>query len=254
MLVAVGPADNGIVRWLLVLLTACGRIGIDPLAPVDATPVPVDTAPVLCAVEGTPCDDQNICSPTSSCTSGVCVATSGDPTCTAGDSREEFGSIQGEHNWYYGYWNRTEDADSTYEAADFTEMTVFPGGLWRPPDYADTGPTFSWAYHAGFGGHPGSYPLEKLPIRRWSGPLSGHAEAVVTWKKSDTSNGDGTRAILVVDGVRLWERSVAFDDGVGFVEAVPIELHPGSTVDLLLDYIGDDGGDTTEYWMTIRSR
>lgn len=88
---------------VLVFVAACGRIGIDPLAAADA-PGPdaaPDAAPQPCTVEGSPCDDGNICTTTSTCMAGVCVG----PTmsCTVARSESEFSDTQGFKSWFYGY-------------------------------------------------------------------------------------------------------------------------------------------------------
>lgn len=114
-------------------------------------------------------------------------------------------------------------------------------------------PHFTWAYLQGWGGHPGSYPVVRVPVRRWVSNVAGHANAIVEHRKAD-SGGDGTRAILVVDGVQLLSRDVASDDFDGFIAVVPIELAVGTTVDLLLHPIGDDGGDTSTMSLNIVSR
>ncbi|HEX7703895.1 MAG TPA: hypothetical protein VF403_24305, partial [Kofleriaceae bacterium] len=67
--------------------------------------------------------------------------------------------------------------------------------------------------------------------------VEGDAFARVMHKKADTVGGDGTRAMLFVDGQMMLMRDVAGDDGVGFTEDVPVTLHVGTTVDLLLHFI-----------------
>lgn len=241
----------------LLLLLGCGRIGIDPLpgtddaGTADAAP---DAAPA-CLIDNTPCDDGNICTPSSTCSGGVCV---GAPplTCTVARSEPEFSTVQGDNGWFYGFWESTTDADATYAAStEFRQLVLFPGELWRPPTWQDMpSPEFTWTYLAWWGGHPGTFPEWRIPIRRWVSDVAGRASAVVHLEKADATNGDGTQAILVVDGVTVFIRGVTFDDGTGFTETVPIDVVVGSTVDLLLHPNGDDGGDTSTISMDIESR
>jgi hypothetical protein len=238
----------------LVLVTACGRIEIDPLATSDAAAiadVATDTF-VPCAAEGMPCDDGNICTDTSTCVSGSCLG-AGEPTCTVARSESEYSSTQGQSGWYYGYWEAGTDNDGLYNAkTEFLELADF-GGIWRPPSWQDQpSPNFTWAYLHWWGGHPGSSPVLRVPVRRWISDVVGHATAVVFMDSSDTG-GDGTRAILVVDGATVFTRDVP-DGAPGFEESLPIELAVGTTVDLLLHPIGDDGADTSTMWMNIKSR
>ncbi|HEY0254145.1 MAG TPA: hypothetical protein VGC41_21600 [Kofleriaceae bacterium] len=238
------------MRALLVLVTAC-RIGfsdVPAIAIADAAP----DAFVECAIDGTPCDDHNICTNTSSCVGGACVGAGG--SCEVAHSMAEFGTTQGDNHWFYGFWDITDDRDGGYGADDFQEL-VFDGSLWRPPGWApDPDPSFTWAYLAAWGGHPGSYPIQRAVVRRWVSPVAGDAIARVTQNKSDASGGDGTRAMLFVDGVQLLARDVAGTDSTGFVEDVPVTLAVGSRVDLLLHFIGDDERDTTNQALDVISR
>jgi hypothetical protein len=214
------------VRWIAwLVLAGCGRIGLDPLADGAAVRPPDATADAIAPVV---------------CTDGTCASSSAD-----------FAEIQGENGWWYGAWDISDDADGIYEPSDFQPDAVF-SGLWRPPDWApDPDPHFTWAYLAAWGGHPGSYPIQRADVRRWVSTVAGAAVARVSHRKADTSGGDGTRAMLVVDGALVFTRDVAGDDGVGFVQDVPVSLHVGSTVELLLHCIGDDAIDTTEQSLEI---
>jgi len=214
------------VRWLLVVLAGCGRIGLDPMT--DAAVVHASDAATIDAAAPI------------SCPAGACAT-----------SDTDFTLDQGKGGWWYGAWDITDDADGIYEPSDF-EMYAAMSGVWRPADWQpDPDPHFTWAYLAAWGGHPGSYPIRRADVRRWVSTGEGAAIVRVAHSKSDTSGGDGTRAMLVVDGQLLLVRDVAGDDGVGFVQDVPVVLHVGSTVDLLLHYISEDGSDTTNQTMTI---
>lgn len=214
------------MRWLAgLVLFGCGRIGLDPTTDAgaraaDARGEADAAAPVSCP--------------------GVCAS-----------SADDFAEVQGTGGWWYGAWDITDDADGIYEPADF-ELFAEVSGLWRPPDWQpDPDPHFTWAYLAAWGGHPASYPIRRADVRRWISTLEGAAIARVAHAKSDASGGDGTRAMLVVDGQLLLTRDVAGTDGAGFVEDVPVIVHVGSTVDLLLHSIGDDGSDTTNQSLQI---
>ena len=157
--------------------------------------------------------------------------------------------------WFYGFWAVTTDTDARYEAAsEFQKLALFGGDLWRPPTWEDTpSPNFTWAYLARWGGHPGTYPEVRIPIRRWVSDVSGRANAIVHFDLADSA-GDGTRAILIVDGVTVFSRDVVPGDAAGFTEPVAIDVHVGSTVDVLLDPKANDGADTSTAWMNIESR
>jgi hypothetical protein len=234
----------------LVMMVGCGRYGLDPLP--DAHLGPSDSALPACAIDGTACDDRNICTTSSSCAGGACVG-AGDTHCTVARSMDQFSETQGDHGWYYGFWDITDDTDGVYAPSEFIPGANF-SGLWRPTTWQpDPDPDFTWAYLAAWGGHPGSFPLVRASVRRWVSSVEGDAIVRISHAKADTAGGDGTRAMLVVDGVLVLSRDVAFDDGTGFVEDVPVALQVGSTVDLLLHCIGEDSVDTTTQGMDILS-
>jgi hypothetical protein len=253
--------NNVLVRLgsivVIALLASCGRIGIDPIAAsaidgsIDADDV---GTPRTCVTDGDECDDGNICSSSSHCAEGACVPDSPTAMCRVADSEDDFALVQGSRGWYYGFWHESLDADATYSAADFTPFTIHPGEIWRPADFEEDGPRFTWAYLAVWGGHPAEEPDAKLPIRRWISDVTGAADVAVHLSKADTNGGDGTRAILFVDGVEVFRRDVDGRDGQGFTELVPVELRAGTTVDLMLHYIGNEAVDTSETWMRVQSR
>jgi hypothetical protein len=234
----------------LVIVSGCGRIGIEPLA--DATIVP-DAAPVACTVDGAECDDGNICTATSTCISGTC-ASAGTTSCVVARSDTEFEDTQGQRGWFYGFYNASTDTDGVYQPTTDFELAAYFDGLWRPPSWEATGANFTWAYHAAWGGHPGSFPQRRATIRRWVSDVAGAATALVAMSKADIGGGDGVRGLLYVDGALVFDRSIAGTDGDGFTQPIAIDLAVGSTVDLLLDPIGSDSVDTTTLSMIVQSR
>lgn len=61
---------------------------------------------------------------------------------TIANSVTEFSGIQGQANWLYGYWDRRNDADNVYNAAEFV---AFPsnGGAFGPNNFW-TGSAWDW--------------------------------------------------------------------------------------------------------------
>ncbi len=167
----------------------------------------------------------------------------------------DFAAVQNQNGWFYGSWDASTDGDGVYEyATDFHDLSNIDG-LWRVPDWVpdEMDPRFSWCYIAPWGGHPDASPRQ-LPIRRWVSPVAGPARVTASHAKSDTSGGDGTRALVMLDGAVLWDHTVAGDDGVGATVTVDIALGVGSTLDYMLDPLGDDGRDTSNHGMTIQRR
>lgn len=232
---------------LMILMSGCGRIGIDP------RPLAPDAPPVACADEGAACDDRNICTTTSACAEGLCTTTEDGGPCEVANFADDFAETQNAAGWFYGYWHRSADPDATYQPIDFRELAIIDA-LWRPPDWQPEGPMFSWCYIAWWGGHPGSFPDEELPIRRWVSDVTGAATLLVTLKKADPGQGDGVTARVFVDGAPVFARGVAFDDAAGYTEGVDIELAVGTQVDVIMDFNDNDAGDTSELALQIVSR
>ncbi len=61
---------------------------------------------------------------------------------TNANSVTEFSGVQGQNNWWYGYWDKDADANGQYSDADFV---AFPsgGGGWNPGNYW-TGSIWDW--------------------------------------------------------------------------------------------------------------
>lgn len=233
------------------MLAACGRLGFDEnesLPPVDA---PVDTGPVDCTqlADGTPCDDRNICTATSTCNAGVCGVTSVETGCQVAASEADFDSTQNVNGWFYGFW--LAQSDFTYEPDTDFELGVFDdvSGGWIPVD--PNGSEF--IYLRAFGVHPQFNPVVRMPVRRWVSPVQGPAVVIVTVDKADTSCGDGVEARLVVDGVTKLTQVIEFDDAAGVTLPVSVELVPGTKIDALLSARADEACDTTNYKLVVSS-
>lgn len=236
---------------LVLCLAACGRFefgllpesadsgaGLGDIAPS------IDAQPAACAVEGSQCDDLDICTTTSMCVSTICVGPVHD-ACRVAAFSEEYSDIQGQDSWFYGAWNRTDDPDTVYDpATDFESFAYYPGDSWRPVNYEPAGPNFSWVYIHWWGGHPAEFPQKRYPTRRWVSDVVGRASVVVRFDKADPNGGDGVGLLVYADGVLLLDREIAFDDTVGFTESLPVDLVIGTRIDVMMTYRGDEGTDT----------
>jgi hypothetical protein len=159
------------------------------------------------------------------------------------DSVTEFADRQGSNNWYYGYWQKTGDADGAYdyrtEFVQFTQFgvyTIVGGPAWN------TSTSSYWTGLAAIGGHPngvqtsgGRMPVEQWAIRRWISSLGGSITITGRLAKFNTSsNGDGVVGAVLVNGTTLFSRQLAATDGVGVNYSVVATVVPGSVVDLIL--------------------
>lgn len=167
------------------------------------------------------------------------------------NSVDQFSNVQGKDGWYYGYWDRSMDADGKYnQDTEFTRFDQFgedarnglnkhdgftTGDLW----YKEDGRLYTslWAN----GGHanrkiPFDEPAaeEQWAIRRWisdvSGTvsISGTAGKLMPW---GTNWRGECQAIIIVDGETVLS-TVMDEQGVEY--EVAVKLHKDSVVDFLI--------------------
>ncbi len=144
------------------------------------------------------------------------------------DSVSEFSGVQGQDDWYYGYYTTPGDYTT------FTQMTLFdPAGLWeesstRPP----------WTALWDTGGHPGS---SHWAVRRWVSEVSGIVTISGLLKDDDPNGGlGGVTGRILVDGVEVYNQIVDAYPGstygppsVNYSITVPVSM--GSYVDFAID-------------------
>jgi hypothetical protein len=223
----------------------------------DAAPppdLPPDSGPPpSCAnlPDGTPCDDQDICTSSSTCQNGVCTGSGGSSPCTVANSKSEYGHVQGEKGWWYGFWNAEDDLDGTYDhKTDFQNMVIFGGNSeWRPPDH-QTNPT--WCYLDEYWEHPSADP-RRLPVRRWISDVSGPAVIQPEFNMSDTNGGDGTKKTVLVDGVQIWSQIAGGSDPTVYTAQLQVLLEVGTVVDFVLDPLAGQAMDTSNFEVTVVS-
>ena len=182
------------------------------------------------------------------------------------DSAGEFGSTQGENNWYYGYWDKRNDANATYELADFVEFPRGTGDILNSTNYWN-GTSWNWPAPADppwteltrTGGHPAGAngsPTDPIhwTIRRYVSENGGQLRISGTLATSGSSGtcGDGTVGRIFVDGVEVFQRTV-FDLSLGY--SVLVNATVGSIIDFVIDAGSGDNDfcDTTTFTATIRS-
>lgn len=173
----------------------------------------------------------------------------------AADSITGYGTAaQGTNGWSYGFYNKTDDGDAVYQAADFSTTNPnwalsAPGGAWNlgpgdPP----------WSTVNSTGGHPNGTNQaapnnkEHWVIRRWTSTVSGSVS--VDWNLSKiASGGNGTTVKVFHNGVEKGSASIAGTDRVGLVRSTVLSgVVAGDTIDVALTPVGpagagDDGSD-----------
>lgn len=159
------------------------------------------------------------------------------------NSVSDFSGVQGDKGWFYGYWDRTTDANGAYSPSEFTLMQNYSGGAWS----AEPG-TF-WTLLRSTGAHPngtttsgGRTPDEQWAIRRYVPTVSADLSVSGLFgKESYGMGGDGATALILVGGNVLYSSTIggmtaptAYAVNLGYVAAgtpIDIILTPGPNAD-----------------------
>ena len=126
-------------------------------------------------------------------------------SCVVADTVDDFSNTQGENGWWYGYWTAASDADGSYDPElDFSSMEYCGPNSWVPPGGCPTGPDGEWTQNLSDGlQHAETDPVLELPVRRWVSDVSGKARIFAEHFINGGRSGDGTRALLLVDGIEI---------------------------------------------------
>ncbi len=170
-------------------------------------------------------------------------ATQGNATIIA-DSVAEFSGVQGRDNWYYGYWDRTNDADGQYLPTDFQPMTQYLtgpsinyGSLYIPAWYVQDLSYWSCLHSTGgapngLDGNQGRLPIEHWTTRRWVSEVSGSINITGDVSIFFPYGGQAT-ARIVIDGAQVWASFVSGSTSLPY--SVNAIVSVGSSVDFMID-------------------
>jgi hypothetical protein len=169
------------------------------------------------------------------------VQTQGD--IIVADSLTEYSGVQGSNNWYYGFWQKTGDADGVYDAErEFALMPRYGAIRFQGTPAWDISANYWTALGADIG-HPngvvtsgGRSPVEQWAIRRWVSPVAGGIIVTGLLAKFNTAGGggDGIVGNIRVDGTSVFTRQIAGTDGVGIRYSVEAAVNIGSVVDFIV--------------------
>jgi hypothetical protein len=198
-------------------------------------------------------------------TAGIGFET-GNPTpisVVIADSAAEFSGVQGQNNWFYGYYNRTTDAGSVYQMEDFVPFprsdgphsatNAWNGTSWDwfngDPPWVEIGQRYT---------HPNGVnnTSEIWAIRRWVSPVSG--TLTVRWQLAkQNANGNGVTGRVLYQGNQRDVAVVAGRDVIGTNRTTVLpNVLAGDRIDLALSPIGvssatDDSSDGSYMSATI---
>lgn len=170
------------------------------------------------------------------------------------DSRGDWSTAgrQGANSWINGYYDKTGDPDATYQASDFQpfrrsdapwgELNFWDGGAWNW--YPDDIP---WDTIGAIDVHPNgenSGGVEHWVMRRWSSTVNGPVTLRFHLRKANLS-GSGVTGKVFKNGVELFSRAIAGNDGTGFDVYINTTAAVGDVFDFAQTPMGP-GGDPAD--------
>ena len=173
------------------------------------------------------------------------------------NSVTEHSGVQGQANWFYGYYPKGADLDGIYNHdTDFITNDpnwTFSGGTWLlgpgdPP----------WTFLNSTGGHPNgtNSGIYQLAMKRWTAEVTGSMSVHIRLAHPGGCS-SGTTARLYLNGVSVWSQAVNSNDATGYWGEVFLpDVKVGDHLDLGLDSVGIDGDpvdscDGTTFYMSI---
>jgi hypothetical protein len=164
-----------------------------------------------------------------------------DPLSHIADSVAEFSGVQGSNNWFYGHYS------GSVTGTNLSLMQFFNNSVWS---VTATIPPF--ALLTAQGGHPDNVGgTMQFPTRRWVSEVEGPITIVGRLAKGDTGGGDGITGRIRVDGVQVFSRLIAANDGVGTNFSIAASVTVGSVVDFVIEPNSSVNFDTTIFTARI---
>lgn len=194
---------------------------------------------------------------------------------TITDSINGFSGVQGQDNWYHGWYNYTADVDSTYAAGDFQPFAPDASGGTGGSNYHWTGTNYDnaaggapWVNLSAETAHPNginSPPNEEhWTIRRYQVPAgtSGDLDVLMNLRAQNL-NGPGTTIALFHNGSLVDQLGNA--SGTNASATNTVNVSPGDFIDLALTPVNagldittatgsvdrSDGSDGSAYSMSL---
>ncbi|MBI1841066.1 MAG: lamin tail domain-containing protein [Verrucomicrobia bacterium] len=162
------------------------------------------------------------------------------------DSVAEYSGTQGGNNWYYGYWDRRNDADGVYAPGEFkafprangpaSALNFYTNNVWRwfPPAEAVTEITRTGATATGDNGD--ALRPSHWAVRRWVSKTNSLVRIAGligdATRCGDLSSGDGITGRILVDGVEIFRQSIRQN---GMTYSVTTQLAKDALVDFVID-------------------
>jgi hypothetical protein len=174
------------------------------------------------------------------------------------DSVADFSGVQGQHNWYYGYYQGTF-APSAFQLMPTYSLTS-PRDTWVV-DYDLPLPQY-WTRLDKNGGHSngtttseGRTPLEQWSVRRWISGVDGIVSLTGNIADLNGQSGNGMIGHIFVDNnTPVYTVGIKNGDDAGINYSVAINVTVGTVVDFAIDpKNSNDWADSTRFTAVIEA-
>lgn len=170
---------------------------------------------------------------------------------TIADSVSDFSAIQGQSNWYYGFFT------NPFSSGTFTLLESYTTNQYNSVGWLHGSSSPPWTFIGASNMHPAAPYASGIPtewaVRRWQSAVSGLitiSGTICMWlPKTDPE--DGVTGYIIVDGAMVQSLPVTPGDLVGYPFTVDVVVTNGSLVDFALSPEGNDITDDTVFTVTI---
>jgi hypothetical protein len=180
-------------------------------------------------------------------------------SCLAGtliaNSTAEFSGVQGQNNWFYGYYDG--DSAAPYTPADFELLNHYTPGGWGKWNLNDEALSY-WTEIKVDHMHPnglttsgGRLPAEHWVTRRWVSEVTGLINLTGHIERIQPTAGNGTVAHIFVNNAEVYSYYVGTSDFEGTDYDITVQITQGSTVDYVVSPGSTDWADGTFYTSLI---
>lgn len=202
----------------------------------------------------------------------LCGSALANPVIIA-DSVADFGGVQGENGWHYGYYNLEDistESGVSVALSDFRQLSSFNAstGWWAVNAEAASGNTAN-------GSVPGAYtvitrsrmhpnaawgtanvvPDEQWASRRWISSVTGEItiSGLIAHHEYFGVNmvGNGTIAHILVDGQSVFSYDVGLMDFQGTFYSLDLNVVQGSVIEMVVGAKGNPLYDATTFTMRV---
>lgn len=164
------------------------------------------------------------------------------------NSIAEFSSVQGQDNWFYGYFDQGATGATPYTSAAFAMFDTFgvvTPATWGASDGAVGAQNNDYLGLGSATGHPtGLAPPDAQDtviwaVRRYVSEIAGDIAIEIDLHKENLNpNGGGVTGRLFVDGVEVYNQYVAATDAAGFQTILVQNVAINSLIDFAVDPLG----------------